>query len=108
MSRGVSIEHVTFGYDPARPILHDITFTAEPGQTVALVGHTGSGKSTIVNLAGKFHLPTRGTEVRLASVRELPGKNPEITFAYVRTSKIATMRVRDEAEMKAAQTAAGK
>ena len=56
----VRFEEVTFGYDPARPILHDITFTAEPGQTVALVGHTGSGKSTIVNLAGKFHLPTRG------------------------------------------------
>ena len=56
----VEFQQVTFGYDPARPILHDITFTAEPGQTVALVGHTGSGKSTIVNLAGKFHLPTRG------------------------------------------------
>jgi ABC-type multidrug transport system fused ATPase/permease subunit len=57
----VEFRHVTFGYDPARPILHDVSFTAEPGQTVALVGHTGSGKSTIVNLAGKFHLPTRGT-----------------------------------------------
>ncbi len=56
----VEFRDVTFGYDPARPILHDISFTAEPGQTVALVGHTGSGKSTIVNLAGKFHLPTRG------------------------------------------------
>lgn len=56
----VEFRNVTFGYDPARPILHDISFTAEPGQTVALVGHTGSGKSTIVNLAGKFHLPTSG------------------------------------------------
>jgi ABC-type multidrug transport system fused ATPase/permease subunit len=56
----VEFRDVTFGYDPARPILHDISFTAEAGQTVALVGHTGSGKSTIVNLAGKFHLPTRG------------------------------------------------
>jgi ABC-type multidrug transport system fused ATPase/permease subunit len=56
----VEFRGVTFGYDPARPVLHDISFTAEPGQTVALVGHTGSGKSTIVNLAGKFHLPTRG------------------------------------------------
>jgi ATP-binding cassette subfamily B protein len=56
----VEFRHVTFGYDPARPILHDLSFTAEPGQTVALVGHTGSGKSTVVNLAAKFYLPTRG------------------------------------------------
>ena len=39
----VEFDRVTFGYDPARPVLHDVTFTAEPGQTVALVGHTGSG-----------------------------------------------------------------
>jgi ATP-binding cassette subfamily B protein len=60
--RGTRIEfrHVTFGYDPARPVLHDINFTAEPGQCVALVGHTGSGKSSIANLAAKFYLPTAG------------------------------------------------
>ncbi len=51
---------VTFGYDPARPVLHDVTFTAEPGQTIALVGHTGSGKSSIINLVSKFYLPTSG------------------------------------------------
>jgi ATP-binding cassette subfamily B protein len=56
----IEFRNVTFGYHPARPILHDLSFTAEPGQTVALVGHTGSGKSTIVNLAAKFYLPTRG------------------------------------------------
>jgi ATP-binding cassette subfamily B protein len=60
----VEFRHVAFGYDPGRLVLHDLTFTAEPGQTVALVGHTGSGKSSIVQLAAKFHLPTRG-EVRL-------------------------------------------
>ncbi len=60
----VEFKDVTFGYDPARPVLHDVNFTAEPGQTIALVGHTGSGKSSIINLAAKFHLPTRG-EVRL-------------------------------------------
>ncbi|HTO03898.1 MAG TPA: ABC transporter transmembrane domain-containing protein, partial [Opitutus sp.] len=49
---GMKIEfrHVTFGYDPARPVLHDVSFVAAPGQTVALVGHTGSGKSSIINL----------------------------------------------------------
>jgi ABC-type multidrug transport system fused ATPase/permease subunit len=43
---------------PGRPVLHDVSFTAEPGQTVALVGHTGSGKSSIINLVAKFYLPT--------------------------------------------------
>jgi ATP-binding cassette, subfamily B, bacterial len=63
---GVRVEFraVTFGYDPAQPVLHDVTFTAEPGMTVALVGHTGSGKSSIINLVAKFHLPTGG-EVRI-------------------------------------------
>lgn len=55
---------VTFGYDPAKPVLHDVSFAVEPGQTVALVGHTGSGKSSIINLVSKFYLPTRG-EVRV-------------------------------------------
>ena len=46
---------------PDRPVLHDIDFAvAEPGQSVALVGHTGSGKSSIINLAAKFYLPTPG------------------------------------------------
>jgi ATP-binding cassette subfamily B protein len=41
-------------------VLHDICFTAEPGQTIALVGHTGSGKSTIINLIARFYQPTTG------------------------------------------------
>ncbi len=63
---GVRVEFrdVVFGYDPARPVVHGLNFVAEPGQAVALVGHTGSGKSTIINLAAKFYLPTAG-EVRL-------------------------------------------
>jgi ATP-binding cassette, subfamily B, bacterial len=56
----IAFQHVSFGYDPSRLVLHDVTFTAEPGQTIALVGHTGSGKSSIINLASKFYLPTRG------------------------------------------------
>lgn len=60
----VELRSVTFGYDPAKPVLHDVSFTVEPGQTVALVGHTGSGKSSIINLVAKFHLPTQG-EVRV-------------------------------------------
>jgi ATP-binding cassette subfamily B protein len=60
----VEFRAVTFGYDPAKPVLHDVSFAVEPGQTVALVGHTGSGKSSIINLVSKFYLPTRG-EVRV-------------------------------------------
>jgi ATP-binding cassette subfamily B protein len=59
---GVRVEFrkISFGYDPATPVLHDVDFTVEPGQTIALVGHTGSGKSSIINLAAKFYLPTHG------------------------------------------------
>jgi ATP-binding cassette subfamily B protein len=56
----VEFRSLSFGYDPACPVLHDVNFMAEPGQMVALVGHTGSGKSSIVGLAAKFYLPTRG------------------------------------------------
>jgi len=56
----VEFRGVSFGYDPSRLVLHDISFTAEPGQTIALVGHTGSGKSSIINLVSKFYLPTSG------------------------------------------------
>jgi ATP-binding cassette, subfamily B, bacterial len=59
---GASVEfrHVSFGYQPSRQVLHDLNFTVEPGQSVALVGHTGSGKSSIINLIAKFYLPTQG------------------------------------------------
>ena len=60
----VEFSRVSFGYEPARTVLHDVSFTAEPGQMIALVGHTGSGKSSIINLAAKFYLPTSG-EIRV-------------------------------------------
>src|SRR5690606_23415284 len=56
----VELCDLSFGYDPAKPVLHGVNFTAEAGQTVALVGHTGSGKSSIINLVAKFYLPTSG------------------------------------------------
>ncbi|HLP26397.1 MAG TPA: ABC transporter ATP-binding protein, partial [Acidobacteriota bacterium] len=61
-NHGIRVEFrdVVFGYDPVRPVVHGLSFVAEPGQAVALVGHTGSGKSTIINLAAKFYLPTLG------------------------------------------------
>lgn len=60
----VEMKEVSFAYEPDRPALHDISFVAEPGQCIALVGHTGSGKSSIINLVAKFYLPTSG-EVRI-------------------------------------------
>jgi ATP-binding cassette subfamily B protein len=56
----VEFQNVRFAYDPERPVLRDIDFIAEPGQTIALVGHTGSGKTTIINLIAKFYLPSSG------------------------------------------------
>jgi ATP-binding cassette, subfamily B, bacterial len=56
----VAFQDVTFEYVRGRPVLHDINFSVEPGSTIALVGHTGSGKTSIVNLVAKFYLPTRG------------------------------------------------
>ena len=56
----VQFQAVSFGYAPGRMVLHDISFTAEPGQTVAFVGHTGSGKSTLMNLLARFYLPATG------------------------------------------------
>jgi ATP-binding cassette subfamily B protein len=51
----IEFKNVTFGYDPARPILRNISFVAEPGQTIALVGPTGSGKTSITALAHRFY-----------------------------------------------------
>ena len=56
----VEFRRVTFGYDPAIPVLHEVDFVAEPGQTIALVGHTGSGKTSIINLIARFYLPLAG------------------------------------------------
>jgi ATP-binding cassette subfamily B protein len=56
----VEFRNVAFAYEPGRPVLHGISFVGEPGQTIALVGPTGSGKTSIVNLIAKFYLPTSG------------------------------------------------
>jgi ATP-binding cassette subfamily B multidrug efflux pump len=56
----VEFDHVTFGYDPARPILHDVTFSVRPREVVALVGPTGSGKTSIIALAHRFYEVDQG------------------------------------------------
>jgi len=57
----VELRGVEFDYGTGRPALSDVSFVAEPGQTVALVGHTGSGKSSTINLITKFYLPVNGS-----------------------------------------------
>jgi ABC-type multidrug transport system fused ATPase/permease subunit len=56
----VELRGVSFGYDRTKLVLQDVSFTAEPGKMIALVGHTGSGKSSIINLVSKFYLPSSG------------------------------------------------
>jgi len=78
----VSFEHVSFAYFGRRRVLDDISFEAQPGQVVALLGTTGSGKSTIINLIPRFYDPTAGRilldghdlrQVTLASLRSQIG-----------------------------------
>jgi subfamily B ATP-binding cassette protein MsbA len=56
----VRFEEVEFAYDPEKPVLHGISFLAEPGTVTALVGSSGSGKSTIISLLCAFHTPSKG------------------------------------------------
>jgi ATP-binding cassette, subfamily B, bacterial len=74
----VRLEHVTFGYEDGAPILHDIDLEAHPGETIALVGATGVGKSTLVSLIPRFFDPWTGRitidgtdlrDIRLTSLR---------------------------------------
>ena len=75
----VALEHVDFGYDPGRPVLRDVSLRAKPGGMVAIVGPTGAGKTTLVNLLMRFYDPQSGTisidgqaiaSVQRASLRE--------------------------------------
>ena len=65
--RDIALEHVTFGYDPGVPVLHDVSLTVRKGEVVALVGPSGSGKTTLLELIPRFHDPQDGT-VRLDGV----------------------------------------
>ncbi|MGN7454113.1 ABC transporter ATP-binding protein [Paenibacillus pasadenensis] len=56
----VRFEHVGFAYDEGKPILSGVSFTARPGEMIALVGPTGAGKTTLINLLSRFYEPTEG------------------------------------------------
>lgn len=56
----IEFKHVSFSYDGKNEILHDISFTVNPGETLGIVGHTGSGKSTIINVMMRFYEFAKG------------------------------------------------
>ncbi|MEM2050454.1 MAG: ATP-binding cassette domain-containing protein [Thermoproteota archaeon] len=60
MIEEVSFENVTFGYDPSLPVVRNISFTLTKGRKLAIVGPTGAGKSTIINLLARFYDPNEG------------------------------------------------
>ena len=51
----ISFQHVSFGYQPGRLLMKNISFSAQPGQKIAIVGSTGAGKTTLVNLLMRFY-----------------------------------------------------
>jgi ABC-type multidrug transport system fused ATPase/permease subunit len=69
----LAFDHVSFAYEPGKPVLQDVSFRAPSGTVTALVGSSGSGKSTIIGLVAAFHVPLEGRvlvdDVDLATVR---------------------------------------
>jgi ABC-type multidrug transport system fused ATPase/permease subunit len=87
----VRFEHVTFGYDASRPVLEEIDLELEPGRNVALIGHTGSGKTTLASLIPRFYdvqagrVTIDGTDVRdvtLTSLRREIGVISQDPFLF--------------------------
>lgn len=82
--RSLSFEHVDFAYTPDEKVLQDISFNLSAGETLALVGPTGSGKTTLINLIARFYDPVSG-RVRLngSDLRELPSAEVRAMLALV-------------------------
>lgn len=87
----VAFRNVTFAYEPGKPVLHGISFDSKPGTVTALVGSSGSGKSTIISLVCGFHNATSGqvlidgldlATVRLSSYRQQLGVVLQETFLF--------------------------
>lgn len=87
----VTFEHVTFAYEEGKEVLKDLSFTVEPGESVALVGPTGAGKSTIVNLVSRFYNVNEGrvlidgqdiSQVTLESLRSQMGIMLQDSFIF--------------------------
>ncbi|MBW1709547.1 MAG: ABC transporter ATP-binding protein, partial [Deltaproteobacteria bacterium] len=90
----ISIDRVTFGYDPEQTVLRDVSLTIRPGETFALVGETGAGKSTLAKLIIRFYDPNKGRVlidghdlkgVTLESLRGQLGYVPQEPFLFAGT-----------------------
>lgn len=80
----VQFESVTFGYTPEKPVLHDVSFAAPPGKIIAIVGPTGAGKTTLVQLLARFYDPQAGRIlVDGADVRSVTLDSLRSEIAYV-------------------------
>lgn len=119
VTRGeVEFEAVSFGYDATTPVLHDVNIHAAPGEMIALLGPTGSGKSTVVNLLPRFYDVTSGTiridgqdvrDVTVDSLREAIGIVQQDVFLFPATIRDNIRYGRPEAtdeEVEAAAKAA--
>lgn len=83
-SGAVTFEHVRFGYDPEKPLMHDVSFGVLPGQKVAVVGPTGAGKTTLINLLMRFYEVDGGTiTLDGVSTRELTRDGLRDNFGMV-------------------------
>ena len=87
----VRFDHVNFGYEPGQKILRDVSFTAKPGESIAIVGPTGAGKTTIVNLISRFYNIEEGAvlidghsvmDVTLHSLRSQMGIMLQDSFVF--------------------------
>ncbi len=87
----VQFDHVNFSYEPGKPVLNDVSFDSPPGTVTALVGSSGSGKSTMIGLITAFHAPDSGTvwvdrvdlsTVKLAGYREQLGVVLQESFLF--------------------------
>jgi ABC-type multidrug transport system fused ATPase/permease subunit len=90
----IAFEGVTFGYDPARPVLHDVCLHLEAGKVVALIGHTGAGKTSLASLIPRFYDVQHGSvsidgldvrDVTLASLRREIGVIAQDPFLFSAT-----------------------
>ena len=90
----IVFDHLTFGYDPAHPVIDDVNLGIAPGETVAFVGPTGAGKSTLAKLVTRFYDPTGGRvlidghdlrEVTMFSLRSQLGVVPQEPFLFAGT-----------------------
>lgn len=80
----VELDHVSFGYEPGKTILKDLSFSAQPGSLTAIVGPTGAGKTTIINLLMRFYDPDEGS-IRLdgRDLRDITRKSLRLAYAMV-------------------------